>query len=357
MFLVWGGMWLICPLADAKSVFDVVGIHVDHTSESSAAARNQALEDGQIRAFNILLKRLVMSRDLRSLAEIEVENIDEFIRDFTVDNEKNSPIRYIADLSFRFKARRVRSLLRDLGIQFAETPSKPILILPVYEVAAAKILFDTPNLWKDAWRRLKMFKSLVPIRLPRGDLKDIGTIGAEQAIDGDELRINAIGREYKVDTVAVAYARLYPSAKGKPTLKVSVISYGSDKRASTIQNDYAKNPNESVNELLTRVAEGTAITIDDLWKKENLIKYEQGSVLQARLEVAELSDWVEVQRRLKTVAVIERVDLVIISRKEVRVNINFLGEPQQLSLALAQADIFLEQVSNSWTLKIQNSSD
>ena len=202
-----------------------------------------------------------------------------------------------------------------------------------------------------------MFKSLVPIRLPRGDLKDIGTIGAEQAIDGDELRINAIGREYKVDTVAVAYARLYPSAKGKPTLKVSVISYGSDKRASTIQNDYAKNPNESVNELLTRVAEGTAITIDDLWKKENLIKYEQGSVLQARLEVAELSDWVEVQRRLKTVAVIERVDLVIISRKEVRVNINFLGEPQQLSLALAQADIFLEQVSNSWTLKIQNSSD
>jgi hypothetical protein len=103
--------------------------------------------------------------------------------------------------------------------------------------------------------------------------------------------------------------------------------------------------------MLMRVAISTRNKIEDTWKEENLIKFEQGSVLAASVPILSLTDWVEVRRRLADVAIIERIELVLISRNEALINIYYLGGDEQLSLALAQADMRLEEEEGSWTLK------
>ena len=55
-------------------------------------------------------------------------------------------------------------------------------------------------------------------------------------------------------------------------------------------------------------------------------------------------------------AIIERIELVLISRNEALINIFYLGVDEQLSLALAQADMRLEQEEGSWTLKVRRVS-
>ena len=47
---------------------------------------------------------------------------------------------------------------------------------------------------------------------------------------------------------------------------------------------------------------------------------------------------------------LDRVDLVLLSRNEVRVNLHYMGELEQLSLALAQADLVLEEDEDDWIL-------
>ena len=102
---------------------------------------------------------------------------------------------------------------------------KPVLILPIYDLAAAKSLWETPNPWRKAWGDLSPHVGLVPFQLPVGDLKDVGIVGAEQAATGDQPRIKAIGNRYNVDTVMVAHALLTSGPKGEGIITVKVISY------------------------------------------------------------------------------------------------------------------------------------
>ena len=339
--------------AQGSKIFTVSGVHVDVTSSSSADARTKALGDGQLQAFERILRRLVISHQVGRLPRMKLEEINEYVRDFAVDNERNSPIRYLADLTFRFKPRKIRNLLRDLEIEFAETVSKPVLVLPIYEVAAAKSLWDSPNPWREAWGQLNLLGGLVPLRLPSGDLKDVGTIGAEQAVAGDEPRIQAIGARYNVDTIMVAYAVLASGPQGRPSVRVNVISYGTDQRASTVENEYLAKSDEIISDLLKRAASSSKNTVEDRWKEDNLIKFEQDSVLSAAVPIESLQDWVEVKCRLDNVAVIESIDLVLISRDEANINVFYLGGDEQLSLALAQADMKLEKKEGNWILRFQ----
>ena len=338
--------------AEQNKAFTIVGVNVDITSKSSADARLKALADGQRRAFERLMRRIVISDDLAMVPKLTKSEIDEYVLDFAVANEKNSPIRYLAELTFRFKAAKIRELLRGLEIKFAETLSKPVLLLPVYEAVAAKSLWDNPNPWKVSLAQQLLREGLVPITLPGGDLRDIGIIGPEQAIAGDEPRIKAIGLRYGLDRVMVTHASLSAGTGGQPALRVRVVSYGPDKRAGKLTFSANQKRDETIEGLVQRVARLTIAKIEDRWKADNLLQFEQDSVMAVALPISSLTEWVEVKRRLYRIAVIQRLELVLFSRTEARVNIYYLGDEEQLSLALAQADMRLSQVEGNWELRL-----
>jgi hypothetical protein len=343
--------------AQSTNAFVISDVHVDVTGATAADARKQAISQGERRAFERLLTRLTLSYDRSKLPQVNQEDISEYIRDFSVSNAKNSTVRYLADLSFRFKPSEVRALLRDLGIEFAETVSKPVLLLPVYEVAGAVSLWDDPNPWRKLWSGKSTSDGLVPIVLARGDLQDLRTIAGEQAIRGDKQRLTAIGRRYNVTTVLVAHAKAVTVKGGRLGLQVNVVSYGADQREQYIELDIAPEGGD-LTALLGKAVEETASAIEDRWKEANLLRFERSSVLAATLALRALTDWVEARRRLKKIAVIEHVDLVLISRNEARLNIFYLGDPDQLALAMAQTDIKLTENEGSWSmqlLKLRNS--
>ena len=342
--------------AEERNIFTVSDVHVDVTSSSSADARTEAIANGQSQAFQILLQRLVRSDSLSRLPQLSAVEIDQYVQDFTVNNERNSPIRYLADLTFRFKAPKIRVLLRDLEVDFAQTVRKPMLILPIYEVAAAKSLWERPNPWWAAWSGLNPRVGLVPFMFPIGDLKDVGIIGAEQAAVGDKPRIKEIRDRYKVDTVLVLHARLISGPKGQAAVHVKILSYVSERRGKPEEKKFYSIDNENIDVMLKRSATAIRNSIEDNWKENNFIKFEQGSVLAASIPIASLTDWVVARRRLENVAIVERIDLVLISRNEAFINIYYLGEDQQLTVALAQADMKLVQEEGSWTLNLNRIS-
>ena len=117
-------------------------------------------------------------------------------------------MRYLATLRVRFKRAAVRRLLRQANVPFAETASKPVLIVPVFRRAGALLLWDQANSWRHAWAALPPSDGLVPIILPRGDLADVNDIGPEQALRSDEARFEAIAGRYGAGDILLAAARL-----------------------------------------------------------------------------------------------------------------------------------------------------
>ncbi|NQV57378.1 MAG: DUF2066 domain-containing protein [Rhodospirillales bacterium] len=337
--------------AQTVDVFYVTGVHVDMVAESAAAARKKALADGERQAFARLFKRLTIRQDKRLSAGLTGPEIAALIRDFQVANEKNSSIRYLADLTYKFKPNEVRELLRDLSVEFAETRSKPILLLPVYEAAGAIALWEEANPWRKALTQIDLTDGLVPMILPRGDLKDLRAIGGGGlAIRGDTQRLAAIATNYDVSTVLVAHAAFTTTNQGVSGLKITATEYGPSERNQTLATMILAGKDETIAAMLARAAADIAGMIEDQWKKDNLIQFEQGAVIAAALPINGLSDWVEAQRRLQKVAIVERVDLVLLSRNEARINVYYLGDPQQLKLALEQVDLKLKEEEGAWSL-------
>lgn len=331
-------------------VYEIQDVAVDVTAETAAAARTQALAEGEKRAFRMLLERLTLTADAGQLPKLKAKEISTYVKDFQVANEKTSPVRYLASLTYHFKSQDVRDLLKDWGVPFAETPSKPVLVLPVYQAAGALLLWDDPNPWRDAWGARQDSSGLVPMLLPLGDLQDIRAIGAEQAIDGDQQRLVAIAKKYNAWDTLVAVGKLGLSPTGRPELEVFVTRYGSALVEQTVVQSYIAAPGEGVDALLRRAAENVAKQVEDNWKRDNLLQFGQQAVASVAVPIRTLQDWLKVRSRLGHVAVIRRIDLVVLSRDEARVNLHYIGDPDQLALALEQSDLVLSYEGDDWVL-------
>jgi len=90
--------------------------------------------------------------------------------------------------------------------------------------------------------------------------------------------------------------------------------------------------------------------LEDSWKQDNLLQFDQQSVIAIDVPIKGLRDWLRVRKQLGTVAVVRGVDMVLLSKTSVRVNLHYIGEVEQLSLALEQADLALLGNGEKWVL-------
>lgn len=340
--------------AAAPRLFEVSNITVDVTADSAANARVQAMAEGEQKAFELLLRRLTLQAYHNRLPDVPAAQITELIQDFAVAEEKASSVRYIAKLNYRFRAEGVRALLDEHGLPFAETVSKPVLMLPVYQAAGALLLWDEPNPWRAAWDRYTENgpgQGLVPTVLPVGDLNDVRTIGAEQAIEGDMQRLEEIAARYDAGDVVVAHGILrMDSYNGLPELEVYLTRFGSALQEHTVVKSFTSEPGDDIATLLNRAVVQLTAQVEDNWKQDNLIQAGSAQVFPISVPVTGLGDWVKVRDRLNGVAIVRRAELVLLRRDEVRLNLHFIGDAEQLALSLDQADLVLWEEAGSWYL-------
>tara|TARA_Y100001960_G_scaffold329064_1_gene419390 strand:+ start:80 stop:1273 length:1194 start_codon:yes stop_codon:yes gene_type:complete len=327
----------------AGGVFEVRDVKVDITAETAAKARETALSDGEFRAFRLLLKRLTLSEDHQRLPQLDSGEIATYVSDFSISNEKTSAVRYLAQLHFRFKPLEVRRLLYDEGLSFAETASKPVLILPVFQPASGLVLWEKPNPWWEAWTKRAFDHGLIRITLPRGDLSDINTLSTKQVLGAEVKALGKLAERYNAGDTLVVYARigLNPDGSGARRLDVSMIRYSVLSEPETIKIALDESEGESLNDLLLRGTEVATSMIEDPWKRANLIKSADGKNIAITIPITSLSDWLELQERLENVSVIRLIEIVLVSLGEIRVNLRFVGNYTQLQTALGQSDLVL----------------
>lgn len=339
----------------AASLYEVKGIEVDVTASSSAEARSQALAEGEQKSFRALLERLTLEAYHDRLPNLPRETIVGLIQDFAVAEEKSSSVRYLATLNYRYHADAVRKILDDANIPYAETESKPVLVLPVYQAAGALLLWDDPNPWRSAWTsRPRDRAGLVPTVLPEGNLSDMRTIGAEQAIEGDTQRLEEIAGKYGAGDVVVVHGILrMDSYGGLPELEVYMTRFGFSLQEHTVVKSFSAREGESIDGLLARAADSLTVQIEDNWKQDNLIKVAEHSFLSLGVPVSRLDDWLRVRDRLNGVAVVRNFDVILMSRQLVRVNIEYIGDAEQLALSLDQADLVLWNEAGDWYMGLR----
>ena len=326
--------------AAADNVFSVSGIAVDNTADTAAKARAAAFRSAQRAALTTLFQRLTLRADHARLPKVDSERVEFMVQALEVADERTSNVRYLANITVNFKPPEVRRLLREARIPFAETPSKPVLVLPVLQQGGALVLWDDPNMWREAWSELPLSSGLVPLIVPVGDLSDIADVDAAQAAEGDPLRLSAIARRYGATDVLVAVASVSETANAI-RIDIAASQIGTPTAGSILFNFQISDP-DAIPELLVGAAAGVAAALEDSWKSTNIIEFDRPGRMVLAVPLTSLEQWVSVERRLKNVAAISEVALISLTRDSAEVEISHFGDESQLAATLAQQDLALE---------------
>jgi hypothetical protein len=139
--------------AMAAAPYEVMGVPVDVTAADAATARDQAIVEGQRKAFTMLMERLVGTEQAASIPTPDDAQLSSMVQDFEVESERLSSVRYIGVMTFRFDAAAVDAAMgrpseTTGGIVTDAVPSGPVRTLSV--VVPITSLRD----WVEVRRRL-----------------------------------------------------------------------------------------------------------------------------------------------------------------------------------------------------------
>lgn len=334
---------------NAADVLEVRDIKVDVTDVTAAAARDKALSAGERQAYEELIQRLAAPRDVPALSAASNAEISSLVRDFWVSEEKVSAVRYVATLNYTFYRDRFYDHIRDKNATAAPLPRAPMLVIAAYDLPTRDILWQSPNAWRSAWRAAAP-ASILPMRFPVGDATDQGTLTVEQALARDADAIRRLASRYAARDILVAIARATDGDVAGPTALRVETSHFPTPTSALPTVEYARDEGESEADFLRRAAEGTIDALEAAWKRTAAGTNGVRQTLPIVVPVRSFEDWHAARTRLDTIAAIDDIKIVILSRREVRANVTFFGELDALRAALRDSGLSLAQIEGQWTL-------
>ncbi len=333
-------------------LFTVYALPVDAVATTATEARDVALAQGQSAALRVILGRLTVAEDAGRLPAPKIHQIVEMVAAIEVENEKTSATRYLSELTVSFKKTPIRDLLRAATIPFTETRARPVLVLPVLQVGKSLRLFGEKNPWLEAWIAHEPPRgAMLPLLLPFGDLGDIAAIDAERAFAGDAGALSAIGELHEVETQLVATARFRgrPSGAAARALSVTLSWHGALRHGVEVR-PFIPAGKESEAKMMARAVGAIAADLENAWKRETLVSFDEAFRLTAHVPLAGLADWLAIRAGLERNAMIERFDILAISKSGAQVELHYLGTPDRLRVSLSQDGLELTRDDAFWTL-------
>lgn len=328
----------------SENPYEVTGVHVDVTAENAAAARGTALADGARLALAMLVERYVPEDKRSRFAKMSQPQIEDMISDFSIREEKSSSVRYIATLDYRFKPSRVGRLLRSAGAVLPPTPGqpgsggteappppKPIVVVPLIEAGPGQAPEGGADPWRDAWQAAAE-RSEGRYTLASGDLN---------AIAGDQERLNGLVRRIGGDSALIAIVKLREGASDAPrTVDVQFTRQSSSRRASGSQS-YTQNEGETPQAFFGRVAAAIQGEANSAWRRAAASPAVDRAAMQVAVRIADLTDWLQLQKQIRQVDGVRGFDVLMMSRQEMLIKLSYVGSANDLAHRFEDADLSL----------------
>jgi hypothetical protein len=244
-------------------------------------------------------------------------------------------------MTVRFNPAAVRRFLADNELAHAETQSKPVVVVPVFGPAELARVWEEGNPWWAAWATRPPGGGLVPLIVPLGDLSDIGTLNAGQALSGDMAALGRLAERYGAEDLLITQAVVQGDPElGPVALQVGTSRLGRRQQNTTIET-FGQAEGEDLAQLYARAVETVAEGVQEDWKQRNLLRPGLAQRITVAVPFEGLEDWLKIRRLLQGVAGVQRSDIVALSRTKGEIDISFVGDEQQLVLAMAQSDLEL----------------
>lgn len=334
--------FLMSPV-HAGSVFEVAKIKVDASAASTTEARAEALRQGQQRALEIALRRLVKQEEWDLLPDVTGVAFENLVEGFRVSNEKTGRGRYLATLSVQFKPEPLRRFLREFGVAVTEAQSRTALLLPVLEDLQGLQAWGE-HWWQQSWANHDIENNPAPLLLPLGDLEDTLLANAEDILIGDPTKLQALNARYGTDTVIVAHAL----ADVDGQLGVTAYIFSAMDSDVIVKTYRLGGPHETMGDMA--IADITSV-LAERWKSIAAVASDDLKALQVRAIYGDLAGWTSILELVNEADFVRKVSIVELTGDYAYLEMSYVGTVEQLAANLDQRGLSLMQGEDeSWGL-------
>jgi hypothetical protein len=334
------------------NIFAVQGVAADVTDKDVATAKNKALFEVQMKAIVMLARRLGNETFAAEIAKLEPKDVLPLLKSLSIEEEGTGPGHYIGKFTVRFIPEKVQRLFESYGVAVVSEQATPMLVLPIWKAAEGAELWGE-NLWRTAWLNLRAEQSLVPLIVPIGDLEDTAAITAQDVLNLDPIKLEALRRRYGTRTILVAIAE---PAEGNGVR--AMMNAESELGKITFDKIYTADPPTLEASAALAAARFHAVMIDkyrsDKARARQLSADASAShSIPVTVPFTSPSEWNAVRSRILSSPGIIGVDVSTLAADGAVIRLMYVGDLQGVQSAMQGTGLQMSQIGGNWVIQSQ----
>jgi len=322
-------------LLSENSLFNVNNISLIKKDNLS---NNQLANEAIKKAFDQLSKRILLSKDIQKISELNYSNIRELVTYYNI-SKKSDKDNVIFNVTF--DKDKLHNLFYNKGILYSDIVDKDFYVLPVY-LKQNKIYIFSNNYFYKNWNEFDN-NNLLEFILPLENIEIIQSINKSRN-NLLSLNLDLIFNEYADKNIALVFIEENDSSYEKIYLKTKIQGKFISKNLNIKKNIKENNSKNRVISLLKK-------EITNLVKSENLIDIRTPFFINVKLDISEKNNLVFFNSKIKKIDLIEEVFVLEFNKDYMNIKIKYLGKLERMISQLKKEGIILQLINDNWLIK------
>ena len=304
-------------------------------------SRDKYLDEAFLESFNTLASKILLSKDLQKIKNVELKKIKNLINSFQILEETYSKDKFKAKIKIHFDDRKVKKFLAKKNISFSQPANISAVFFPVLFVNT-EIKSLNENFFYKNWQEVKIKNELIDYILPLEDLENISEI-VKMKNRIEDLNIDKLVNKYDVQNYVFALMD-YQSKKINIYIKTNF------NRGITSKNFSYKINNMKDEIALSKILEDLKLKISDIWKEENLVNLSMPLLINIKFKHKNLKDLERLKNTFQKISIIDNSDLEEFNINNSLFKIYYYGNPKKLKSELLRFGYELNGDQGFWQL-------
>ena len=304
-------------------------------------SREKYINKAFLNSFEILMNKILLSRDLTKMNNIKLKQIKSLINHFQILEESYRKDEYKAKIKIFYSDVKIKKFLRQKNISFSQPENISAVFFPVFFINDEMQNLND-NFFYKYWTEIEIKNELINFILPLEDLEDISKI-MKMKNRIEELDVDTLVNKYDVKSYVFALMD-YQDKK----LNIHVKTNFNNNKIS--KNFLYEVENINDEPALNYILKDLKLKVTDIWKEENLVNLLMPLSISLQYQHSNLEDLDKLRNIFYKISIIDSYTLEEFNINNSFFKIYYYGNPKKLRSELLKFGYQLKNDQGYWQL-------
>ena len=308
-------------------------------------SRDKYINKAFLVSFEILMFRILLSKDLTKISNIKLDKIRNLIDSFQILEETYQKNEYKATFKIFYNDNKIKKLLIKKNISFSQPQNISAVFFPVLFVNDELQNFDE-NYFYNQWINVEIKNEPINFILPLDDLDDISKI-KEMKNRIEEFNVGDLANKYNIKNYVFALLD-YRNKQLNIYLKTN---FDGNEMSKNISYKLSNIKDES---KLHFILKDLKMQITDIWKKANIVNLLMPLSIRIKFQHINFLDLDKLENTFDKISIIDNYALEEFNINHAFFKIYYFGNPKRLRTELLKFGYQLIDEQGHWELYIDD---